>query len=495
MASKVERTRCITCDKEKRAVRCEGCLQLFCYEHFTDHRQYLSQQLDVIEANRDLFRQTFNEQGSQPHVSHPQAYLLIKQIDQWEEESIKLVQQTASECRQLLIQLTTKNTNQTETSLAKLTEEIRKSRKENDYNEIDLKKFDEQLKQLAAELEKPTHITVQQTSVPLTQNDLIFNHCIHLYTIVVEKCSPVANVNVNKTWKQYAVTVAGGNGDGNQLTQLSRPYGICVDDDHQSIYIADQWSHRIVKWKSGGNHGYVVAGGNGEGSRIDQLNHPTDVLIDKNTDSLVICDWGNRRVVRWSRRSESSQQVLISNIDCFRVAMDNNGDLYISDWKKNEVRRWKTGESTGLVVAGGNGKGNSLNQLSGPTSIFVDDEYSLYISDHHNHRVMKWCQDAKEGVVIAGGQGQGNSLTHLAYPQGITVDKSGNLYVADSGNNRIVRWSKECRTGTVIVRGHGQGDKANQFNCLGGIALDREGNIYAVDMWNHRVQKFEVEQN
>ncbi|CAF4734607.1 unnamed protein product, partial [Rotaria sp. Silwood2] len=53
----------------------------------------------------------------------------------------------------------------------------------------------------------------------------------------------------------------------------------------------------------GDTNGQVVAGDNGAERRLDQLNEPTDVLIDKETDSLIICDSENRRVVRWSRRS------------------------------------------------------------------------------------------------------------------------------------------------------------------------------------------------
>ncbi|CAF0748686.1 unnamed protein product [Adineta steineri] len=490
MASKSERTRCITCDKEKRAVRCEGCYQLFCYEHFTDHRQALSRQLDQIEASRDLFRQKFNEQASHPQTSsssHSQVHLLMRQVDQWEEESIKTIQQTASECRQLLIQNTSRSAPQTETNLAKLTEEIRQTRKENDFNEIDLKKFDEQLKQLSIDIDKSSHMAVQQSSTSL----------IKKLSVVISARKLLSTINISNStkWKQYAVTVAGGNGEGNQLNQLSRPYGIYIDDEDQSIYIADQWSHRIVKWKSGASHGQVVAGGNGEGSRLDQLNHPTDLIVDKNSDSLIICDWGNRRVVRWPRRSEADQHIVISNIDCFRIAIDSTGDLYVADWKKNEVRRWKEGDSVGTVVAGGNGKGNNANQLNGPTSIYVDEEHSLYVSDHHNNRIMKWMKGAKEGISVAGAYGQGNSLTQLSYPQGITVDHLHNIYVADSGNDRIMRWSKGSRTGSVIVRGHGQGEKPNQFNCLGSVTFDRKGNLYVVDSWNHRVQKFDVDSN
>ena len=60
---------------------------------------------------------------------------------------------------------------------------------------------------------------------------------------------------------------------------LSRPFGICFDQCKQRIYIADYWNHRIVEWKSNANDGQIVAGGNGQGNRLDQLNRPTDVII------------------------------------------------------------------------------------------------------------------------------------------------------------------------------------------------------------------------
>lgn len=41
-----------------------------------------------------------------------------------------------------------------------------------------------------------------------------------------------------------------------------------------------------------------VGATSGQGNRTDQLNGPVDVLVDKKTDSLIICDRDNRRVVR-----------------------------------------------------------------------------------------------------------------------------------------------------------------------------------------------------
>ncbi|CAF4417998.1 unnamed protein product, partial [Rotaria magnacalcarata] len=106
-----------------------------------------------------------------------------------------------------------------------------------------------------------------------------------------------------------------------------------------------------------------------------------DVLIDKKTDSLIICDQGNRRVVRWSRRSGTTQgEILIDNIFCFGLALDEQRYLYVSDIEKNEVRRYQFGENIGTLVAGGSGVGAGLNQLNGPTYLFVDRDHSVYVS-------------------------------------------------------------------------------------------------------------------
>ena len=229
------------------------------------------------------------------------------------------------------------------------------------------------------------------------------------------------------------MTVAGGNGDGNALNQLSFPYGLDIDDDNQSIVIADYWNHRIVEWKIGASNGKVIAGGRGQGNRLDQLYHPTDVLIDKETNSLFIADRGNRRVLRWSRRQETTQgEVIVDNIDCWGLAIDHQRYLYVSDIVKHEVRRYTIGDKNGIVVAGGNGNGNQLNQLNWPTYLFVDEEQAVYVSDTDNHRVMKWNKGANQGIVVAGGQGYGSALTQLSYPHGLFVDTSSTIYVADT---------------------------------------------------------------
>ncbi|CAF3765956.1 unnamed protein product, partial [Rotaria socialis] len=314
-------------------------------------------------------------------------------------------------------------------------------------------------------------------------------------TVKITASTNKGNIPANAKWAQNGVTIAGGHGSGDATDQLNEPHGLFVDDD-QTVVIAEWANHRIVQWKnSDTTNGQVVAGGNDQGNGLHQLNHPTDVLIDKEADSLIICDYGNRRVVRWSRLSSTTKgEMLIDNIQCYGVAMDEQRYLYVSDAGKHEVRRYQLGEKKSTLVAGGNGQGDGLKQLSVPTYLFVDRQQNVYVSDNSNHRVMKWNKGAKEGIVVAGGQGEGNALTQLYHPNGLFVDTLGTLYVSEFGNGRAMRWTQgDKKQGTVIVGGNGSGAGANQFNYSYGLSFDRQGNLYVVDMGNHRVQRFSIE--
>ena len=248
-----------------------------------------------------------------------------------------------------------------------------------------------------------------------------------------------------------------------------------------------------MEWRSNATEGRIVAGGNGEGNRMDQLNGPTDVIIDPQDNSLIITDRYNRRVMRCSRENSQRGQIIISDIDCRGLALHKDGSLYVSDCKKNEVRRWKKGESQGTIVAGGNAEGNQLNQLHGPTFLFVTDDHTLYVSDTDNHRVMKWTKDAKEGIVVAGGHGQGNQTKQLSSPRGLLVDHFGQIYVADFDNHRVMRWCDEAKEGIIVVGGNTSRQKSDQLNYPVSLSLDEKENLYVAYCFNHRIQKYYIQ--
>ncbi|CAF1560624.1 unnamed protein product [Adineta steineri] len=300
---------------------------------------------------------------------------------------------------------------------------------------------------------------------------------------------PIEN-KTNLKWKQDGITVAGGHGPGQELSQLDRPVGIFIDKN-KNIFIADHFNHRIVEWKYNAKEAQIIASGNGNENQMDQLYYPTDVIVDQQNHSIIIADYGNGRVIQWMNQT---QQILIENIYCYSLAMDKHGFLYVSDWIKGEVRRWKMGEynNEGIVVAGGNGQGDQLNQLNSPRFIFVDEDQSVYVSDWNNHRVMKWRNGAKEGIIVAGGNGKGENLNQLSHPEGVVVDDLGQIYVTDVLNHRVMRWCEGKEEGEIVVGGNHQGNQPNQLYNPAGLSFDDEGNLYVADYWNHRIQKFEV---
>ncbi|CAF1362578.1 unnamed protein product [Adineta steineri] len=290
-------------------------------------------------------------------------------------------------------------------------------------------------------------------------------------------------------WKQNAITMAGGNGQGQQLNQLNRPFGISINKK-KNIFIVDRSNHRVLKWKYNTKEGQIIIDRNNEKNQMNPLNYPTNMIIDRRNRSIIIADQGNRQVIQWLNQK---QQILIDNIDCYGLAMDKYEFLYVSDYKKNEVRRWKMGKhNEGIIVAGGKGEGDQLNQLNSPGFIFVDEEQSVYVSDTYNHRVIKWTKGAKEGIIVAGGNKKGKNLNQLCYPAGVIVDHLGQIYTADCGNHRVIRWCEGREEGEIVVGGNGKGNQSDQLNRPCGLSFDDEENLYIADYYNHRIQKFEM---
>ena len=155
-------------DKEKATFRCAGCLREFCHKHLGDHRQELHKQLDEIEVDRDVFRQSLTEQMEQPNN-----HIMIQQIDKWERSSIKKIRQTAEETRQILLKNSGTYRQQLETKLDRLTNQLRESREEDDFNEINLRQFGEELKRLTYELTKPANISIREDATPFISKILV----------------------------------------------------------------------------------------------------------------------------------------------------------------------------------------------------------------------------------------------------------------------------------------------------------------------------------
>ena len=49
-------------------------------------------------------------------------------------------------------------------------------------------------------------------------------------------------------------------------------------DQDGYLYVSDKEKHEVRRWKIGDIYGTLVAGGNGAGDHLNQLNCPTDIF-------------------------------------------------------------------------------------------------------------------------------------------------------------------------------------------------------------------------
>jgi DNA-binding beta-propeller fold protein YncE len=175
-------------------------------------------------------------------------------------------------------------------------------------------------------------------------------------------------VYASAIWESNAKTVAGGNGEGNALNQLNSSYGVFVDSDG-ALFIADYYNHRVVKWSQGASTGTILAGG--ECGQIDQgqLCHPSAITFDKEGTMFVTVEdntfgTGNGSVISWKKGAESGETIIFTNSSFYGIALDAEEKyLYVGHHRQHRVLKYtKNGTSEG-VVAGGYGRGPALNQL------------------------------------------------------------------------------------------------------------------------------------
>ena len=258
------------------------------------------------------------------------------------------------------------------------------------------------------------------------------------------------------------------------------------------------------------------------------LNNPRGVVVDS-SGNQYIADTNNNRVRKVTASTgiittfagngtrgysgDSGQAASAELYYPMDVVLDGNGNLYISDYGNNVVRKVVISSGVITTVAGnytlgagysGDSGAATSAQLSSPVGIAVTSAGDLYIADLGNAVVRK--VTASSGVITtvagnytlgAGFAGDGGAATsaQLNNPIGVALDSSSNLYIADESNQRI----RKVTTGTGIITtfaGSGtqgfSGDGGNagkaDFNDPTGIVLDSSGNLYVSDTGNQRIR-------
>ncbi|CAM2716636.1 unnamed protein product [Rotaria socialis] len=154
---------CFICKKEKSNLySCDGCSEKFCSQDLPKHHQEHVLELEKIVTDCDAFQQNISEQ-----VKYLNHCSLIKQVNEWERDSIRKIKQTAADCRQRLIKSTDDNIADIKKKLNQFITDLRKMRDDDDFNEIHLNNLRVLLEELKKELEQPLNVSILEESTSL----------------------------------------------------------------------------------------------------------------------------------------------------------------------------------------------------------------------------------------------------------------------------------------------------------------------------------------
>lgn len=190
-----------------------------------------------------------------------------------------------------------------------------------------------------------------------------------------------------------------------------------------------------------------------------------------------------------------------------KVAVDSLGQVYITSYFGNIVRKIdidgkiSTIAGTGGYASTGDEGDATMAELKGPTGVAVDSKGNVYISEFAGNRVRKIDTDGKISTIVGNGDrrstGDGGKAikARVNRPMSVKVDQSDNIYIVELSGNRIRRIDTNGIITTIAGSGFsgymGDGGEATKarLNTPQDIAIDEFGNLYIADAGNGRVRK------
>jgi len=325
----------------------------------------------------------------------------------------------------------------------------------------------------------------------------------------------------------FGTSVQMASADGGRATEagLSQPQAVVVDR-WANLFIADSLNHRIYKVDKKGvtspvaGRGRYGFEGDGKPATRAKLHKPRSVAVDGEGNIFIADTYNNR--VRKIDRDGNINTVAGSGVAGFGgdggpateaslywpsgLAVDNEGNLYISDRGNNRIRKVDrngiiaTSVGTGQFELRGDGGPATEAALRWPLGIAVDPQGNLFFADSFNRRVrmvdtkgvISTVAGAKGGVMGDGGPAV---ATSLVMPWDVATNAQGELFIADARDYRIRKVDGRGIICTIAGTGRPRygGDQGPALQatlcCPHDVAVDRQGNLFIADSWNESIRK------
>jgi len=190
------------------------------------------------------------------------------------------------------------------------------------------------------------------------------------------------------------------------------------------------------------------------------------------------------------------------------LAIDGQGNLYISDFNNNRVRKITpsgiitTIAGTGAANSTGDGGPAASAALHSPEGIAIDSAGNIYVCEWQGARIRKI--NAVTGIIttfagngVAGYTGNGGPATSakLNGPQNPNFDSNGNFYFADYQNNVVREINMATGIITTVAGNHiagstGDGGPATSAELNGPVTVtfDTANNMYVSERNGARVR-------
>jgi uncharacterized protein (TIGR03437 family) len=225
------------------------------------------------------------------------------------------------------------------------------------------------------------------------------------------------------------------------------------------------------------------------------------------TDGTITTVAGSSRIDNFGFSGDGGPATNALLAEPSSVAVDEIGNLFIADTQNNRIR--KVSQNGIITTVAGNGFGAysgdhgpaTKASLNYPSGIAVDRSGNLFITDYANNSVRKVSNDGIITTVAGNGSqgfsGDGGPATsaQLFLPRAVAVDENGNLFISDTVNARVRKVSLDGIITTVAGNGavdySGEGGLATSSSIHGpaGLAVDSNGNLFVAETLPFRIHK------